>query len=85
MWQVEMSVENGATGRYMSKARELRTTASQRSGAPDREVLLRAANAYEELAAWNQRVTPWELAIRAELHWEWEAGRNRRACSKLPQ
>ena len=77
-----MFAGNETAGRYMSKARELRTTASQRSGTPDREVLLRAANAYEELALWNQRFTPWELAIRADLQWEWEAGLNRRASSR---
>ena len=78
-----MSVETGATGRYVNKARELRLTASQRSGTLDREILLKAANAYEELALWNQRFTPWELAVRAELQWDWEVGRNRKACSRL--
>ena len=73
-----MFVERDATGRYVTKALEMRAAASQRSGTLDEEVLLRAANAYEELALWNQRFTPWELVFRAELRWDWEMSLNRK-------
>jgi hypothetical protein len=77
-----MFVEREALGRYVTKARELRAAASLRSGTLDEEVLLKAANACEELDLWNQRFTPWELVIRAELQWDWEVNLNRRATPR---
>jgi hypothetical protein len=47
-----MAADNPTIARYLQRAAELRAIARQIQDPQDREVVLRAAEAYEEMAKW---------------------------------